>query len=217
MANATMRKRSTAYALLLALAVCLITTPITAAAQVQPTLGTPVYVLRGALGIFSSGMDGLADEMTANGVPAVSMGFENWRDYTAAIVCAYTAHRYPVVLVGHSWGANTILLMAHELGKHDIPVALLVFYDATASARIPPNVRRVINYRSTSAIGGDVEVVGGRGFTGVIDNVTRPDLNHIQIDKAEELHRQTIDATRKALGIAPSPSTPARGPSPRTG
>ena len=131
-----MRKRSTAYALLLALAVCLITTPIAAAAQVRPALGTPVYVLRGALGIFSNGMDGLADEMNANGVPAVSMGFENWRDYTAAIVRAYAAHRYPVVLVGHSWGANTILLMAHELGKHDIPVALLVFYDATASARI---------------------------------------------------------------------------------
>jgi hypothetical protein len=28
----------------------------------------------------------------------------------------------------------------------------------------------------------------------------------VQIDKAEDLHRQTIDATCKALGIAPSPS-----------
>ena len=166
-----------------------------------PTPGTPVYVLRGALGIFSSGMDALADEMNADGVPAVAKGFEDWRDYTATIVRAYRAHRYPVVLVGHSWGANTTLLMAHELGKHDIPVALLVFYDATASARIPPNVHWVINYRSTSAIGGDVEVIGGRGFSGIIDNVTRPDLNHVQIDKAEDLHRQTIDAIRKVLGI----------------
>jgi hypothetical protein len=201
MANATMRMRFAPYALFLALTACLFTAPIDSPAQARSAPGTPVYVLRGALGIFSSGMDALADEMNAKGLPAVSQPFENWRTLTAGIVKAYRAHPYPVVLVGHSWGANTTLLMAHELGKHDIPVALLVFYDATTSARIPPNVHWVINYRSTSAIGGDVEVVGGHGFSGIIDTVTRPDLNHVQIDKAEDLHRQTIDAIRKVFGI----------------
>ena len=160
MANATMRMRHVITTVFLALAACLFTAPIAAAAGARPTPGTPVYVLRGALGIFSSGMDKLADEMNADGVPAVARGFENWRDYIATIVRAYRAHRYPVVLVGHSWGANTTLLMAHELGEQGIPVALLVFYDATASARIPPNVHWVINYRSTSAIGGDLVTTG---------------------------------------------------------
>ncbi len=201
MANATTQFRLAFPALLLALMVGLFAAPAALAGGNRPTQQLPVYVLRGALGIFSSGMDALADEMNANGIAAVSRPFEDWRDYTATIVAAYRAHSYPIVLVGHSWGANTILLMAHELEKRGIPVTLLVFYDVTTSSRIPPNVHWVINYRSTSAIGGDVTVVGERGFSGVIDDVTRPDLNHVQIDKAEDLHRQTIDAIRNIFGL----------------
>ena len=200
MANATTRYRRAFSALFLALMVGLSAVPPATAGRVAPIQEPPVYVLRGALGIFSSGMDALADEMNANGIAAVSKPFEDWREYTASIAKAYQTHRYPIVLVGHSWGANTSLLMASELAKRNIPVALLVFYDITNSARIPPNVRRVINYRSTSAIGGAVEVVGGSGFSGVIDNVTRADLNHVQIDKADDLHRQTIDAIRNIFG-----------------
>ncbi len=195
-----MRNRRALPALLLALMLGLFVAPA-AFATAAPTQQAPVYVLRGALGIFSSGMDALADEMNANGIAALSKPFENWRDYTATIARAYRAHPYPIVLVGHSWGANTILLMANELGESGIPVSLLVFYDATASARIPANVRWVINYRSTSAIGGDVQVVGGRAFSGVIDTVTRPDLNHVLIAKAEDLHRLTIDAIRNIFGL----------------
>ena len=201
MANATSHCRHALAVLLLALTLSPFAMPAAVAAGARPVQALPVYVLRGALGIFSSGMDALAVEMNDNGIAALSKGFEGWRDDTAAIVRAYRAHRYPIVLVGHSWGANTILLMAHELQKDNIPVALLVFYDATASARIPPNVLWVINYRSTSAIGADVQIVGGRGFCGVIDNVTRPDLNHVQIDKAEDLHRLTIDAIRNILAL----------------
>ena len=35
-------------------------------------------------------------------------------------------------------------------------------------------------------------LAGGFGFAGTITNVTRPDLNHLNIDKAEDLHKQTI-------------------------
>ncbi len=202
MANATMQVRRVVRALLMALVVSLFAAPSTdAAARTSRTLGTPVYVLRGALGIFSSGMDALADQMNASGVPAVSQPFENWRILTAGIIKAYRQHPYPVALIGHSWGANTILLMAYELEKQHVPVALLVFYDVTDSARIPANVKWVVNYRSTSAIGGTVTVVGGHGFYGVIDNITRPDLNHVQIDKDESLHQWTIYSVKEALGL----------------
>lgn len=184
-------------AALVAMAVALLAVP--AIAQPRSPAGVPVYVLRGALGIFSSGMDGLAVELNARGVAAESVAFDNWHDYTARIEKAYKAHPYPIALVGHSWGANTILLMAYELEKHGIPVSLLVFYDITNSARIPANVHWVINYRSNSATGAETEVVGGAGFTGRIDNVTRPELSHVEIDKAEDLHRQTIAAIRKVL------------------
>jgi hypothetical protein len=90
--------------------------------------------------------------------------------------------------------------MAYELEKRNIPIALLVFYDITDSARVPPNVRWVINFRSNSATGADTHVVGGAGFTGTIDNVTRPNLNHVEIDKEEALHWQTIGAIRRVFG-----------------
>ncbi len=202
MANATMHVRRALPALILALIVGLLAAPAALADGARPVQQLPIHVLRGALGIFSSGMDALAEEMNGSGIAAVSEPFEDWRDYTAAIVRAYRAHPYPIVLVGHSWGANTILLMARELRKNNIPVALLVLYDATASARVSANVRWVINYRSTSAIGGNVTIVGGSGFHGAIDNVTRPDLNHMQIDKAEDLHRETIDAIRNIFGLS---------------
>jgi pimeloyl-ACP methyl ester carboxylesterase len=194
------RLRPAIRAAVIALMVGLAGVPAAGAAESRPAISMPVFVLRGALGIFSSGMDALADLMNANGVYAASKPFEGWRDYTAAIAKAYKAHKYPIALVGHSWGANTILLIAYELDKQNIPVALLVFYDITDSARVPPNVRWVINYRSTSAIGGNVQVVGGAGFTGAIDTITRPDLNHVQIDKDEALHWQTIGAIRRAFG-----------------
>jgi hypothetical protein len=195
-ANTTIRMRGAVCAILMVLAAGLAAAP----ALARPAISMPVYVLRGALGIFSSGMDALADEMNANGVYAVSKPFEDWRDYTATIVKAYRAHKYPIVLVGHSWGADTILLMAYELDRRGIPVALLVFYDITNSARIPPNVRWVINYRSNSATGAKTQVTGGAGFTGTIENITRPELNHFEIDKQEALHWQTIGAIRLVYG-----------------
>ncbi len=212
MANATKPFRLLLPVLFLALLLGVVAVPAPGAAAGRPVQQLPVYVLRGALGIFSSGMDALAAEMNTNGIAAIAKRFDDWRGYAATIAGAYKAHPYPIVLVGHSWGANTTLLMAMELGKRNIPVALLVFYDATASARIPPNVRWVINYRSTSAIGGDVQVVGGKGFTGTIDTVTRPDLNHVQIDKAEDLHRQTIAAIRQVFGLQPGAAAPTPPP-----
>jgi hypothetical protein len=203
-ANVTIRMRRVILAMLTAAAFGLVAAP--APAQARPAISMPVYVLRGALGIFSSGMDALADEMNANGIYAVSKPFDDWRNYTAAIVKAYRAHKYPIALVGHSWGANTILLMAYELEKQNIPVALLVFYDITNSARIPANVHWVINYRSNSATGADTQVVGGAGFAGTIDNVTRPELNHVEIDKQEDLHKQTIGAIHRVFGETYKPN-----------
>ena len=118
----------------------------------------------------------------------------------AKMVAAYKAHPYPIILIGHSYGADTALLMAYKLRDANVRVALLVFYDLTDSGRVPSNVTHVLNFRSSSATGINVTVTGGFGFTGTIDNVTRPDLNHLNIDKAEDLHKQTIDEIAKLLG-----------------
>ncbi len=170
------------------------------AAGVKANDAPPIYIYRGGLNIFSTGMDTLADELTAEGVPAVADTFEDWREDMAKVVAGYQKHSYPIIIIGHSYGANTALLMAYELAKSDIPVALLVFYDLTDTAKVPPNVAHVLNFRSSSSTGIDVTVTGGAHFSGTIKNVTRPDLNHIDIDKAKDLHKQTIDEILSLLG-----------------
>ena len=171
-----------------------------AAAGNKGDAAAPIYIFRGGLNIFSTGMDTLAKELTARGIPAVSDTFEDWREDMAKVVAAYQAHPYPIVIIGHSYGANSALLMAYELAKSDIPVSLLVFYDLTDTAKVPPNVDHVLNFRSSSSTGIDVTVTGGAHFSGTIENVTRPDLIHFTIDKAEDLHKQTIDEIVSLLG-----------------
>ncbi len=160
----------------------------------------PIFVMRGGLNIFSTGMDVLAKELTDKGYPAISDSFEDWRSQMAKMVAAYKAHPYPIILIGHSYGAETALLMAYKLRDENVPVALLVFFDLTNSGRVPANVAHVLNFRSSSATGIDVTVTGGFGFSGTIQNVTRADLNHLNIDKAEDLHKQTIDEIATLLG-----------------
>lgn len=177
--------------------------PVVAAAPApapRPDASAPILILRGGLNIFSTGMDDLAKELTDAGFPAVSDGFEPWRSHMADIVKAYQKKPYPIVIIGHSYGANTALLMAYELRKMNIPVALLVFYDLTDSAKVPPNVDHVLNFRSSSSTGINVTVTGAAHFHGTIDNVTRADLNHITIDKQQDLHKQTIETIAKLFG-----------------
>ncbi len=160
----------------------------------------PIYIMRGGLNIFSTGMDVLAEELTAEGYPAISDGFMDWRTEMDKVVAAYKAHPYPVIIIGHSYGADTGLLMSYKLKDAGVPVALLVFYDLTNSGKVPSNVAHVLNFRSSSATGIDVTVTGGFGFSGTIENVTRPDLNHLNVDKAEDLHKHTIDEIAALFG-----------------
>ena len=158
--------------------------------------------MRGGLNIFSTGMDVLAKELTAKGYPAISDTFEDWRAQMAKVVAAYKAHPYPIIIIGHSYGADTALLMSYKLKEDNIRVALLVFYDLTDPGKVPSNVDHVLNFRSSSATGINVTVTGGAYFHGTITNVTRADLNHLNIDKAEDLHKQTIDEIASLMGKA---------------
>ena len=171
-----------------------------ASAKTDTSNTPPIYIMRGGLDIFSTGMDVLAKELTAEGYPAISDTFEGSRDQLAKVVAAYKAHPYPIVIIGHSYGADTALLMSYKLWEQNIRVALLVFYDLTDSGKVQSNVDHVLNFRSSSATGINVTVTGGAYFHGTITNVTRPDLNHFTIDKAEDLHKQTIDEVASLLG-----------------
>ena len=114
---------------------------------VQPVSTAPragnVYLVRGWLGVFSTGIDMLGDKLAAAGVHDVVYQEAQWRDLAATITQKYKGVKNPepLILVGHSYGADDIVSIARELDKANIPVDLLLTIDATTPPPVPANVR----------------------------------------------------------------------------
>src|SRR4029079_14419888 len=53
--------------------------------------------------------------------------------------------RGPIILIGHSLGADAVMMMAQSLGRARIPVALVVPFDGTDSFEASKNVACVLN------------------------------------------------------------------------
>ena len=88
---------------------------------------TRVILLRGWFGVFSTGLDSLADELKAKGIKAEVAGHLYWSTAVADIVRERAAGKIgPIVLIGHSQGANNVIDAARSLQAHNIPVDLLV-------------------------------------------------------------------------------------------
>jgi pimeloyl-ACP methyl ester carboxylesterase len=107
-----------------------------------------VYLLRGLWDFYSFGLDDLAIEMRANiGVDASSVSGPDWKSFVDPIVAEYEAagHDFPLVLIGHSFGADDALNLAHGLKERNIRVNLILLFDATDPPPVPDNVERVIH------------------------------------------------------------------------
>src|SRR5271170_6964069 len=65
---------------------------------------------------------------------------------TAAAAWAEAGDHGPVILIGHSLGADAVIAVAQAPDRYNIPVALLVLFDDTAPHEMPGNVARAINF-----------------------------------------------------------------------
>jgi hypothetical protein len=173
--------------------------PVSAVPVAQPAIPGSVYLIRGGFNIFSTGMDELAEKLRAVHVDAQVVGHATWQQTAATIRQEYATTHAPIVLIGHSWGALAAELIARDLNRDAIPVALLEFYDSTDPLTITPNVRRVINYMSLTGINDGATASGGTGFTGTIDNVKEPQYGHLNIDNAPAMHQLSIADVLAAL------------------
>lgn len=171
---------------------------------------TQVYLLRGWFGVFSAGMDALADELQAKGVKAEAIGHLAWRATVAKIASDRAAGKTgPLVLVGHSQGANNVIEMARELEKKKIPVDLLVTLAPFMQDPVPGNVVRALNYYQAGGWG--APLAGENGFRGKISNI---DMGgeigtfHINIDKSAKVQ---ADIAREIIALSRArPAVPAR-------
>ena len=179
--------------------------------------GTHVYLLRGLMNIFSLGMDDLAQKINARGVRATVHNHSEWQSLSDEIANRYKkGNRSPVILIGHSLGADAVMLMGEYLDRQNVPVALIVPFDGTASHAASKNVARVFNLTQRDY----ARMTRGPGFRGELINmdVTGPDIGHISIDKSARLHSLVVG---RVLGVAgrgggnpqPAATQPAAKPS----
>lgn len=169
----------------------------------------PVYLLRGLMNIFSLGMDDLGEKIKRRGYPVFVTNYSDWQTIADDIAQKYKAGwAGPIVLIGHSYGADAVMLMGEYLGKKGVPVNLIVPFDGTASYAASANVQRVLNiYQREYA-----RQTRGPGFHGELTNYYVKDIGHTEIDKAARLHNLVLS---RLGGGAPKPK-PAEGAAPGT-
>src|SRR2546423_8481184 len=70
---------------------------------------TRVYLLRGWLGVFSTGLDSLAAELRSKGIKAETVGHLAWKTTVSNIIKWHASgDTGPLVLIGHSQRAHNV-------------------------------------------------------------------------------------------------------------
>ena len=159
-----------------------------------------VYLFRGLLNVFSLGMDTLCDEIKQRGVYATVHSHTDWRELADQAAASYKAGKEgPIILIGHSLGADAVMEMADYLGDKGVPVALVVPFDGTQSLPASANVARVLNLTQRDY----AYMKSGPGFRGSLVNVdvsSYPDIDHLNIDKSPQLHTRVINEVLAVVG-----------------
>jgi len=159
-----------------------------------------VYLMRGVLNVFSLGMDDIAYKLQATGVAASTQNYLGWRGLADDIIANYRGgNREPIILMGHSAGADATIDVARRLQGSGVPVALIVNFDPVSPAPVPPNVAQIVNYYVPAGWG--AAVAPDRRFKGKLANVNESSSdNHFTIDKSEDLQSKAIAKVLQVVG-----------------
>lgn len=168
-----------------------------------------VHTMRGGLGIFSIGMNLIRDKVSEKyHIPSHSTMWYNAGAVSSSIIERYYKEKehQPIILVGHSLGANEQIKVARNLNAAGVPVALLVTVDAVSQTIVPPNVKEVLNIYKP----GFVPMFSGLKLRAVNPQLTKIDnvnvnsikgvkVNHFIIDKDEMLQAMIMNKVDKVL------------------
>lgn len=183
-----------------------------------------VVLLRGWIGIFSAGIDELGERINKAGIFANVYQEAQWRQIAEQLERRYSASPYyhePLVLIGHSYGADSALRIANQLNARNIPVDLLITLDPVTPPTVPPNVRRTYNLYQSNGVFDQFPWLRGIPLTpdpanhNPIQNMDirrdRKDLlvsnlDHFNIEKQPQIH---VDILKQLWGVCP-PRTASR-------
>ena len=173
-----------------------------------------VILLRGWFGVFSTGLDSLADELKAKGIKAEVAGHLAWSKAVEEILQERAAGKTgPLILVGHSQGANNVIDMARALEPRKVPVDLLVTLAPFLQNPVPANVLRAVDYYQAPGWGAPLK--GDGGFHGTIaNNDIAGDwtVTHISIDKSTKVQADIAREIEAVLAASAAAENAARNP-----
>lgn len=162
-----------------------------------------VYTMRGLGGIFSTGMNRL--ENTLDNYHNIRTSSTIWykKDKLSQYIIERRRNktlRGPIVLIGHSLGANEQIKVAQNLYEAHVPVDLLITVDAVAPMKIPPNVRYALNLYKPSFLplfsGLKIEAQDAE-FTYInnldVSKIKNLYVNHFTIDKKPEIQKIMLE------------------------
>jgi len=158
-----------------------------------------IYLLRGLANVFSRGMDTLGAKMVRRGIDARVYNHGAWRELAANIVARHKKKQvsYPIVIMGHSLGANASSGMANYLGSRGIKVQYVVAFDPTVKTSVGKNVNRVVNFYLPNDKHSNV-IRKAPGFKGTLKNINVTGvrgLKHTTVEKDAKFHNQVIQRT----------------------
>jgi hypothetical protein len=155
-----------------------------------------VYVLSGQGGfVMSRGMEELAAGLRKMD-PRLQVSTHEWKNHQdVAKDIGKLPVETPVVLIGHSLGANATTWISHDVSSRMID--LIVAYDPTKLAKLQPagkNVRRVLLYHNNSA-----EPWGHARIQGPQVETVETKNSHLSIGSSSWLRGKTQAAVARVI------------------
>lgn len=165
-----------------------------------------IYFFRGFGNIYSLGTDGLAEKLRIKGVTVNVYTHGNWPRAAEEIRAGYRQGKpKPVILAGHSLGANSALYAARELSRDGIPVAYVSTIDPTSRKNPSENIKLVSNfYADGISWGAPLEADNPRKTKvrnmDLKDHPEAKGIAHTEYDDLEYVHDVILSDIRRIIG-----------------
>ena len=167
---------------------------------ILPARAEEVYFFRGGFDIFSTGMNQMASQLKAKKIKASTHSFTAWRSIANDIVRRSKMKKvsYPIVVLGHSFGADAVSEFANYLGQNGISTDLVFGFDSMGAQTFTKGAKKVINYRS-SQVGPYVKGAGFRGSISHVD-VSKFGANHFTIEQVNGVQALAMKEVLSKVG-----------------
>ncbi len=122
-----------------------------------------IYLMRGLCGVLSMGMNDFAQQLAKKTqLRTASFAYYRGEHLVADLIEQQRLHKLsaPLILIGHSLGADETIIVAKKLQQHHIPVDLIISLDPVKSRPIPGNVKHVVNVYIGNTFQGMRAIVG---------------------------------------------------------